>query len=108
MASLKSLQARVASLEAEKVRLEEECREMQQRIYELEPCHKCDSWKSGSYKNYCEDCYFSKMDEAHKDLGLAYGASIELVEHAYHLKCRDHPESKEDFKCSFDFIMQNQ
>ena len=47
--------------------LEKQVKELQERVYELEPCQRCDHQKSGSWGRFCEDCYVEKLEESTKN-----------------------------------------
>ena len=86
--------------------LEKQVKELQERVYELEPCQRCDLQKYGSYGRFCEDCYFEKLTEAHKDLGLDSTASDKIIEFAYKFKCEENPAMSWRYKEAFDAIRE--
>ena len=87
---------------------EKQVKELQERVYELEPCQRCERQKSGSYGPLCEDCHFERLDEAHNDLGLDSSASDKIIYFAYKCKCEENPTMSWRYKEAFDAIKELQ
>ena len=86
--------------------LEKKVKELQERVYELEPCQRCEHQKYGSFGPLCEDCHFERLDEAHKDLGLDSSASDKIIDFAYKCKCEENPTMSWRYKEAYDAIKE--
>jgi len=86
--------------------LEKQVKELQDRVYELEPCQRCEHQKSGSWGRFCEDCYFEKLEESHKELRLDSTASDKIIDFAYKCKCEETPAMSWRYKEAYDEIKE--